>query len=162
MPNIDKKIQDVQAIKEKLSRAKSLVVVNYLGTKVEEDAQLRKELREAGIEYKVIKNNLVRRACEGTAYESLVKDLVGANAFAFGYDDAVLSAKLLKGISKKFPKIEFVSGVVDGEYYDAKMLDKLADIPSRDELIAKFLGSIQSPISNFAYVLSAIADKKEE
>lgn len=162
MSNIDKKIQAVQEIKDKLSKAKSVVVVNYLGIKVEEDTELRKALREAGVEYKVFKNNLVLRACEDTDFASLKDDLVGPNAFAIGYEDAVAPAKVLKDMSKKISAIEFKSGVVEGEYYGAEDIVKIASIPSRDELIAKFLGSIKSPVSNLAYVLSSIAEKKAE
>lgn len=97
MANVDKKIKAVEEIKEKLSRAKSLVVVDYRGIKVSEDTELRKALREAGVEYKVIKNNLVKNdACEGTEFEALKKDLVGPGAFAFGYDDPITPAKILK------------------------------------------------------------------
>lgn len=162
MSNLEKKKQAVLEIKDKLSRAKSVVVVNYLGIKVDEDTELRKALREAGVEYKVLKNNLVLRACEDTEFEPLKADLVGPNAFAIGYDDAVAPAKILKDMSKKIPAIEFKSGVVEGEYYGAEDMLKVASIPSRDELIAKFLGSIKSPISNLAYVLSSIAEQKSE
>lgn len=155
-----RKIQAVNEIKAKLETAKSVVVVNYLGIKVEDDTVLRRELRDAGVEYKVIKNNLVERACQGTQFESLTKDLVGANAFAFGYDDPVAPAKVLKTASEKFKAVELKSAVIDGEYYDADGVKLVASIPSREVLIAKFLGSIKSPVSKLAYMLSAIAEKK--
>lgn len=162
MANVDKKIQEVAQIKEKLSRAKSLVVVDYRGIKVSEDTELRKALREAGVEYKVIKNNLVVRACEGTEFEPLTKDLIGPSAFAFGYEDAVSAAKILKDMSAKYKAIEFKAGVVEGQYYGAEDMLKIASIPAREVLIAKFMGSIKSPLSNLAYMLAAIAKKKEE
>lgn len=160
--NFDNKKVVVAEIQEKLQRAKSVVLVDYMGINVEEATRLRASLRAAGIDYKVYKNNLFKRATEGTQYEEVAKDLVGPNAFAFSYEDATGSAKILKDFAKTAEKFELKSGVVEGVYYDAKGIELIADIPSREVLIAKLLGSLKSPISNLAYLLKAIADKQGE
>lgn len=159
--NFDKKKLIVQEIKEKFEQAKSVVVVDYRGLKVEEATELRKIFREAGVDYKIYKNNLVKLALEGTAFETLANDLTGPNAIAFGYEDPVVPAKILKDFSKDHKHLELKSGVIESVYYDLDGIKAIADIPSREVLIAKFLGSIKSPVSNFAYLLQNIIDKQE-
>ena len=159
--NFDKKKLIVQEIKEKFEQAKSVVVVDYRGLKVEEATELRKIFREAGVDYKIYKNNLVKLALEGTAFETLANDLTGPNAIAFGYEDPVVPAKILKDFSKDHKNLELKSGVIESVYYDLDGIKAIADIPSREVLIAKFLGSIKSPVSNFAYLLQNIIDKQE-
>ncbi|PID82761.1 MAG: 50S ribosomal protein L10 [Clostridiales bacterium] len=160
--NLVKKQQAVSEIHEKLLKAKSMVVVDYMGINVEEATNLRNVCRSADVEYKVYKNNLVKRAVEGTNFEEIVKDLTGPNAFAISYDDATAPARVLKEFAKDSKNFELRSGIIEGTYYDVDGIKKIADIPSREVLVAKLLGSIKSPISNFAYLLKAIADKKEE
>ncbi len=152
----------VAEIHDKLKDAKSLVLVDYMGIDVEEVTKLRKECREAGVDYKVYKNNLFKRATEGTDYEEINKDLIGPNAFAFSYDDATAPARVLKKFAKDSKALELKSGIIEGVYYDSEGIEKIADIPSREVLISKILGSIKSPLANFAYLLKAIADKKAE
>lgn len=159
--NFDKKKVIVEEIKEKFEQAKSVVIVDYRGLKVEEATELRKIFREAGVDYKIYKNNLVKLALEGTAFETLAKDLTGPNAIAFGYGDPVVPAKILKDFSKDHKNLELKSGVIESAYYDLDGIKAIADIPSREVLIAKFLGSIKSPVSNFAYLLQNIIDKQE-
>ncbi len=160
--NLVKKQQAVSDIHEKLLKAKSVVVVDYMGINVEEATNLRNVCREADIEYKVYKNNLFKRAVEGTQFEELSKDLTGPNAFGISYEDATAPARVLKKFAESNKNFDLRSGIVEGTYYDVDGINKIADIPSRDVLIAKFLGSIKSPISNVAYLFKAIADKKAE
>lgn len=159
--NLELKKQVVAEIKEKFEKAQSVVVVDYRGLKVEEADALRKAFRDAGVDFKIYKNNLTKIAIEGTPFESISKDLTGPNAIAFGYEDAIAPAKIVKDFAKDHKNLEFKSGVIENKYCDLEAIKEIADIPSRDVLIAKFLGSIKSPISNFAYLLQAIVDKNE-
>lgn len=157
-----RKEMQVQEIREKFQKASSAVIVDYRGLNVAEVTELRKKFREENVEYKVYKNRLVKLALEGTEFGALEGELTGPNAIAFGYEDAVAPAKIIKDFAKKAPNLELKAGIVDGTFYDEEGIKVIADIPSREVLLAKFLGSIQSPISKFAYVLKAIADEKEE
>lgn len=159
--NFERKQVVVDEIREKIAKAKSAVIVNYAGLNVEEATNLRKSCRDAGVDYKVYKNNLVRIAIKDTPFESLDADLAGSNAIAFGYEDPVVPAKVIKDFIKTYKKLEFKSGVVEGQYCNLDQIKDIADLPSREVLIAKFLGSIKSPVSNFAYLLQAIIDKQE-
>ena len=158
--SIQAKSAIVEEIKEKLSRAQSAVVIDYMGINVVEADAMRKQLREAGVDYKVYKNTLVKRAIEGTQFGGLAEVLEGPSAFAFGYEDATAPARELNSVIKKINKMEFKAGVVEGQFYDKDGITTIAQLPSRDELIAKFLGSIKSPVSSLAYTLQAIADQK--
>ena len=122
---------------------------------------MRKKLREADVDYTVYKNTLVNRAIEGTEYEALAEVLEGPSGFAFSYDDATAPARVLNDAMKEYKKMEFKGGIIEGEYYDKENIEKIAAIPSRDVLISKFMGSIQSPMANFARVVSQIAEQKE-
>ena len=152
----------IDEIKEKLERAQSAVVVDYIGTTVAEADAMRKKLREANVDYTVYKNTLVKRAIAGTKYEELAQVLDGPSAFALSYDDATAPARVLDGVMKEYKKMAFKAGVVEGVYYDAKGIEAIAAIPGRDELIAKFMGSIQSPVSKLVRTFQAIADAKAE
>ena len=152
----------IDEIKEKLERAQSAVVVDYIGTTVAEADAMRKKLREANVDYTVYKNTLVKRAIAGTKYEELAQVLDGPSAFALSYDDATAPARVLDGVMKEYKKMAFKAGVVEGVYYDAKGIEAIAAIPGRDELIAKFMGSIQSPVSKLVRTFQAIADAKTE
>ncbi len=151
----------VDEIKEKLDRAQSAVVIDYMGVTVEQADSIRKQFREAGLDYKVYKNTIFKRAIEGTVYEGLGQVLEGPSAFIFGYDDAVAPAREANKAMKSTGKMTFKAGVVEGDYYDAEGITSIAMLPSREELIAKFMGSISSPIQKFAYLMSAIAEEKE-
>jgi large subunit ribosomal protein L10 len=159
--NIESKKQVVEEIKEKFTKAQSAVVVNYRGLTVEEVTELRKAMREAGVDYKVYKNTLTRLAVKGTEFESLTENLTGPNAVAFGYADPIVPAKILNDFAKDHKALELKSCVVEGQYYGVETIKEIAEIPSREVLLAKLLGSIQSPLSNLAYVIKAIADKNE-
>ena len=160
--NLKIKSAIVDEIKDKLDRAQSVVVVDYMGTTVEQNTQMRNKLREAGVDFTVYKNTLMARAIAGTKYEGLKDVLNGPSAMAVSFDDAVAPARVLKGCIKDFNKMAFKAGVVEGVLYDAAGVEALADIPSRDVLLAKFLGSIQSPVSKAVRTFQAIADAKAE
>ena len=161
MAKVEVKQPIVQEISETIKDAQSLVVVDYRGLTVAEDTQLRKNLREAGVTYKVYKNTLVNRAIEGTEFESLKDLLEGPSAIAISKSEATTPASIICKFAKTNDKLEVKGGVVEGAFYDAKGVEVLSTIPSREELLAKFLGSIQSPITNFARVIKQIAEKQE-
>jgi large subunit ribosomal protein L10 len=148
----------VQEISENIKDAQSVVVVDYRGLTVAEDTQLRKALREAGVSYKVYKNTLVNRAIAGTEFESLKESLEGPSAFAISKDDATAPARILAKFAKTAPALEIKAGVVEGTFYDANGMKAIASVPSREELLSKLLGSLQSPITNLARVLNQIAE----
>ena len=152
----------VEEIHEKLAKAKSAVVVDYRGLTVAEVTDLRNKFRASNVDYHVYKNRLVKLATKDTGYESLNDHLVGPNAIALSYDEPTAPAKIAKEFAKKNTKLELRGGVIDGQYYDATGILAVADIPSREILLGRFLGSIQSPISKFARTLQAIADAKQE
>ena len=162
MAKVELKQPIVQEISEAINGAQSVVVVDYRGLTVAEDTQLRKQLREAGITYKVYKNTLVSRAVEGTEFESLREVLEGPSAFAISADDATAPARVLAEFAKKAPKLEIKAGVVEGAYYDANGMKEISSIPSRDVLLGRLFGSMQSPIANLARVLNQIAENGGE
>ncbi|MBH1941196.1 50S ribosomal protein L10 [Mobilitalea sibirica] len=161
MAKIELKQPIVEEIKGYVEGAKAAVLVDYRGLTVAEDTELRKKLREAGVVYKVYKNTMLNFAFKGSEFEALSKDLEGPTAVAFGMEDATAPARILNDLIKTMPKLEFKSGVVEGTYYDTNGIKVIATIPSREELISKLLGSLQSPITNFARVLKQIAEKTE-
>ena len=159
MAKVELKQPVVEEIKGYVGTAKAAVLVDYRGLTVSQDTELRKKLREAGVVYKVYKNTMLNFAFKGTEFEALSKDLEGPTAVAFGLEDATSPARILFDCAKTMPKLEFKSGVVEGTYYDEKGIQVIATIPSREVLISKLLGSLQSPITNFARVLKQIAEK---
>ncbi len=161
MAKVELKQPIVEEIKSHLTDAKSVVLVDYRGITVEQDTQLRKTMRESNVIYKVYKNTMVKLAIDGTAFESLGVDLEGPTAVVISKEDATAPARVAANFAKTAPALELKSGVVEGTYYDAKGINVIATIPSREELLSKFLGSIQSPITNFARVIKQIAEAKE-
>ena len=159
--NRELKEAKVAEIREKLEKAQGVVLADYQGLTVEEDTQLRKNLRDAGVEYKVYKNKLVARAAEELGLGDVVSHLEGPVSIAFGYEDATAPARILNDFAKDHKKIELKAGIVDKVVYDKAMIEKIASIPSKEVLIAKLLGSIKAPLSNLAYLLNAIKEKKE-
>lgn len=152
----------IDEIKDKFERAESAVVIDYMGITVAQADAMRKKLREANVDYTVYKNTLVKRAIDGTDYAPMAEVLEGPSALAFSYDDATAPARVLNDAIKEFKNMEFKGGFVEGEYYDKEAIAQIASIPSREVLISKFMGSIQSPISSFARVVSQIAEAKAE
>ena len=159
MAKVELKQPIVDEISGVINGAQSVVVVDYRGLTVAEDTQLRKQLREAGVSYKVYKNTYVSRAVEGTDFESLREVLEGPSAFAVSTEDATAPARVISEFAKKAPKLEIKAGVVEGTFYDAEGMKAIAEIPSRDVLVSRLLGSLQSPITNLARVLNQIAEK---
>ena len=162
MAKVELKKPVVEEIAELLDGAQSAVIVDYRGLTVEEDTKLRKELREAGVTYKVYKNTMINFAIKGTDFETLAPHLEGPTAIAVSKTDATAPARILYNFAKKAEALELKAGVVEGVYYDAEQIKGIAAIPSREELLSKLLGSIQSPITNFARVIKQIAEKQEE
>ena len=151
----------IDEIRDKFERAESAVVIDYIGITVAQADAMRKKLREANVDYTVYKNTLVKRAIAGTEYEALGEVLEGPSGFAFSYDDATAPARVLNESIKEYKKMEFKGGVVEGAVYGKEDMQAIANIPSREVLISKFMGSIQSPIANFARVVQQIAEAKE-
>lgn len=151
----------VQEIKERLEKAQSVILADYQGLTVEEDTQLRKNLRDSGVEYKVFKNTLSILALKEMGVEGLEQHLIGPMAMAISYDDPTVPARVLNDFAKTHKKLELKAGLVQGQVYDFDKVKTLATIPSREVLLAKLLGSFKAPISNFAYLLTAIKEKKE-
>ncbi len=159
MAKVELKQPIVEEISAQIKDAQSVVLVDYRGLTVEQDTQLRKSLREAGVVYKVYKNTYMTRAFKDTAFEGLTPYLEGPSAVAISCDDATAPARVLAEFAKKADKLEIKGGVVEGTVYDAKGMGAIASIPSREVLISKLLGSLQSPITNFARVMNQLAEK---
>ena len=153
MAKVELKQPIVDEIKGLLDGAQSAVLVDYRGLTVDQDTRLRKNLREAGVVYKVYKNTYINFAVQGTEFEDLAKHLEGPTAIAISKEDATAPARILFNFSKEAEALELKAGVVEGTYYDQDGIKVIATIPSREELLSKFLGSIQSPITNFARVI---------
>ncbi len=162
MAKVELKQPIVAAIAEDIKDAQSVVLVDYRGITVAEDTELRKTLREAGIIYKVCKNTMMKRAFEGTAFEGLNGYLEGPSAIAISKDDATAPARIICEFAKKAPKLEVKAGVVEGNVYDTEGVIELSKIPSREVLLSRLLGSMQSPMANFARVIKQIAEKDGE
>lgn len=152
----------VAEITERLEKSTSAIVLDYRGLKVDEVTELRRKFTEAGVDYKVYKNSLMKRAAENVGMTELVEELAGPNAIAISYDDPVAPARIANEFAKTHKQLELKVGVVEGAFYDEAKLKELADIPAREVLLAKLLGSLKAPVSNFAYLVQAIADAQEE
>ena len=159
---LEKKQQAVAELAEKIKNSVSGVLVNYQGITVEDDTAMRKALREAGVKYMVVKNSLTGRACDEVGYSDMKQYLSGMTAIAISENDAVAPAKVLKKYAEKVESFKILAGYLDGAVIDEKTVNELAEIPSKETLVAKFLGSIQSPLYGLAYALQAIADKQEQ
>ena len=159
MAKVELKQPIVDEISEAIKDAQSVVLVDHRGLTVAQDTQLRRQLREAGISYKVYKNTMMRFAFKGTDCEKLDDLLNGPSALAVSKTDATAPAREISKFAKAVPILEFKGGIVEGEYYDPKGLEDVAKVPSREELISKLLGSLQSPVTNLARVLNQIAEK---
>ncbi len=159
MAKVELKQPIVEEISASIKDAQSVVLVDHRGLTVEQDTNLRRQLREAGITYKVYKNTMMNFAFKGTDFESLTPYLEGPSAIAISTTDATAPARVLCNFAKGADKLEVKGGVVEGIAYDAKGIAEIAKIPSREELLSKLLGSIQSPIANFARVMNQLAEK---
>ena len=154
--NKELKVQVVEDIKAKIQDAKSVVLVKFAGLTVAEDTELRREFRKNNVEYKVLKNTLVRRAFNDLGVTDFDEDLNGPTSVAFGADETGASKVIIDAVKKYENKVSVKSAYVDGGYVDVNGVKALASMPSKEELIAKMLGSLQAPIANFVGVLSAM------
>ena len=161
MAKVELKKPVIDEIAANIADAQSVVIVDYCGLTVEQDTKLRKELRENDVIYKVYKNTMMNFAFKGTDCERLRQHLEGPNAIAISKTDATAPARILAKFAKDAKALEIKAGIVEGTYYDAAGMEAISKIPSREELLGKLLGSIQSPIANFARVISQIAEAKE-
>lgn len=159
MAKIELKKPVVEEISANVKDAQSVVLVDYRGLTVEQDTRLRKQLREAGVTYKVYKNTMMNFAFKGTDFEGLAPYLEGPSAVAISTTDATAPARVLCKFAKEATKLEVKGGVVEGIVYDAAGIADIAKIPSREELLSKLLGSMQAPITNFARVMNQLAEK---
>ena len=167
------KTENIEEIKAKIEKAQSVVLVDYRGLNVEQLTELRSKYREAGVDYKVYKNTMMRFAFKDSGLEEFNQYLKGPSAIAFGYDDPVNAAKITSEFIKDNDKLEIKAGIVDGKIIGVEAVNNLAELPSKEVLIAQVLGGFNSPIQgftnvlqgtirSFATVLSAIAEEKEK
>ena len=162
MAKVELKQPIVEAISADIKDAQSVVIVDYRGLTVAQDTELRKQLREAGVVYRVCKNTMMKRAFEGTEFEGLSNVLEGPSAIAISKEDATAPARIICKFAKEADKLEVKGGVVEGTVYDVAGITEIAQVPSREELLSRLLGSMQSPITNFARVIKQIAEKDGE
>lgn len=165
MPSIkvlEQKKAAVAELSEKMGRAASGVLVKYQGITVEDDTKLRAELRKAGVEYSVIKNSLIGRAADEVGFGELKSELTGMNAIALSYDDPVAPAKILKEYAEKIESFELRGGFLEGSVVSVDTIKELANIPSKEVLIGRMLGSLQGPLQGLAVALQAVIDKSGE
>ena len=156
-----KKVQ-VEEIAEKFKAAASVVVVDYRGLTVGQATELRKQLREAGVEFKVYKNTLSRRAAEAAGLEGINEFLTGPNAIAFSNEDVVAPAKIINDFAKKNEALEIKAGIIEGNVSTVEDVKALAELPSREGLLSMLLSVLQAPVRNFALATKAVAEQKEE
>ena len=157
---LEQKQQIVESLAAKIRDAKSGVLVKYEGITVADDTALRATLRKAGVEYTVMKNTLTGKACEIAGYGDMKQYLSGMTAIAIGTDDPIAPAKIMKTFADKLDRFEIKAGFVDGGILDKAGVEALAEIPSKEVLIAKMMGSLMSPLYGLAYVLQAKIDKE--
>jgi large subunit ribosomal protein L10 len=151
------KEQIVAEVKDMIQRAKGMYFADFTGITVEQVTELRREFRKSNVDYRVVKNTLARKALESTAaYDNVVLKLVGHTAIAFGYDDPIAPAKIIKKFRDKHKKLAVKVCVIENQVFEGTQLEQIAQLPSRPELIAGILGSIQSPISGVVGVISAV------
>lgn len=149
----------VEEIKNNIKNAKSIVLIDYRGISVAEDTALRKEFRANNVIYKVYKNRLFKKACDALGIEGFDSYLEGTTAFAFGMEDETVAPRIAKKQIKAINKMEIKAGYCDGVVIDAVAVDKLASIPSKEQLVANLLAMLNAPVSALARALQAIADK---
>ena len=159
---LEQKQAIVADLAEQIKNSPAGVVVNYQGITVEDDTKMRKALREAGVNYMVMKNSLTGRACDEVGMSEMKQYLTGMTAIAIASDNAVAPAKVLKEYAEKIESFQILAGYLDGKVVDVETVKQLADIPSKEVLIAKLLGSIKSPLYGLAYALQAVVDKDGE
>lgn len=160
--NVESKAAIIAEIKDLLEKSQSAVIVDYRGLTVEEDTALRKSLREAGVTYKVLKNTYVKRAADELGIEGLSEALNGPTAVAFGMEDVAAPARILKKFISDKKKMQIKCGIYEGKAVDTSVVDALAELPTKEVLIAMLLGTLNETVAKLARTLKAIADKMEE
>ncbi|UUZ82139.1 50S ribosomal protein L10 [Paenibacillus sp. P26] len=158
---IEQKAQQVSVVAEKLKDSSCSIVADYRGLNVKQVTELRTQLREAGVEFQVLKNTLVRRATASTELTALDEYLTGPTAIAFSKDDVVTPAKILTEFAKKNEQLSVKAGVVEGKVVDFNQIKALAELPSREGLLSMLLSVLQAPVRNFALAVKAVAEKQE-
>ncbi len=156
---IEVKKQVVLDIKDKMEKAKGIVIYDYRGLTVAEVTELRNQFREAGVEYRVIKNSMMTRAADMLGMDELHEHLIGPTAVAFGYDDPVAPAKVLVEFIKKLKKTQIKTGILNGKIIDVAMVDSLAELPSREQLLTQLACTLNAPATGLARSLSGIISK---
>lgn len=159
---IEAKAQHVDVISEQLKNSVSTVLVDYRGLSVSEMTELRKQLREAGVEFKVYKNTMTRRAAEKAELGEIKEFLTGPNAIAFSNEDVIAPAKIIHEFSKKHEALEIKAGVIEGSFAPAEDVESIAVLPNKDGLVSMLLSVLQAPVRNFAYAVKAVGEQKED
>lgn len=162
MAKVELKQPVVKEISDKIANAQSLVLVDHRGLTVAQDTELRRKLRAENVSYKVYKNTMMNFAFKGTDFEQLADLLNGPSAMAVSETDPAAPARILCEFAKTAPVLEIKGGVVEGRFYDAEGMKEIATIPPREQLLSRLLGSMQSPVANFARVVKQIAEKKSD
>jgi len=162
MSTIEVKQQTVDEIADRLTRSKSTIITDYRGLTVAEVTELRRQLREAGVEYQVLKNTMTRRAAQQASVSGLEELLKGPNAIAFGFDDVVVPAKVLFNFARTHKALELKGGIVEGKVISAQEVANLATLPSREGLLSMLLSVLQAPMRNFAYAVKQIAEQQAD
>ncbi len=159
---LEQKKQLVDEITDKFKNSMSTIIVDYRGLDVSEVTELRKQLREAGIEFKVFKNTMTRRAATAAGFEGLDEVLTGPNAIAFCDTEVVAPAKIINDFAKKHENLEIKAGIIEGTVTSVEDVKAIAELPSREGLLSMLLSVLQAPIRNFALATKAVAEQKEE
>ncbi|MGM0847151.1 MAG: 50S ribosomal protein L10 [Bacillota bacterium] len=159
---LDQKKQIVDEISDKMKNSVSTIIVDYRGLDVSEVTELRKQLREAGIDFKVYKNTMMRRAAEAAGFEGLNEVLTGPSAIAFSNEEVVAPAKILNNFAKDHEALEIKAGIIEGTVTSVEEVKAIAELPSREGLLSMLLSVLQAPMRNFALATKAVADQKEE
>ncbi len=162
MSNVmEAKTQHVEAISEQLKNSVSTVLVDYRGLSVAEMTELRKQLREAGVEFKVYKNTMTRRAAEKAELAEINEFLTGPNAIAFSNEDVIAPAKIINEFAKGHEALEIKAGIIEGSFVPAEDVKAIATLPNKDGLVSMLLSVLQAPVRNFAYAVKAVGEEKE-
>lgn len=158
---LEEKKRIVEEITQQFEKSKSTILTDYKGLSVSEINELRKQLREAGVEYKVLKNTLTRRATEKANLSELEEHLTGPTAIAFSTEDVVAPAKILHNFSKDHENLKIKAGVIEGKVSSVEEIQELANLPSYEGMVSMLLSVLQAPVRNFALAVKAVADKEE-
>ncbi|MBA1434136.1 50S ribosomal protein L10 [Bombilactobacillus bombi] len=158
---LNAKQAQVDEIVDKMTRAESIIVVDYLGLNVAQVTELRRQLSEADVEMKVVKNSILQRAAKESGYEDLNTTFAGPTAVAFSYEDPIIAAKIIAKFAETTDVLQIKGGMVEGKVQTLDKINEYAHMPSHDELLATLASMLQSPVRKFAYAVKAIAEKQE-